>query len=186
VKYAAVKYVAVKYVALTFAVVALLLFAGWAATNARSDDAQAKIRVRASVAGKSAVHVKGASRDYASASYDGLERYSTWENSDGKSATYQPEGPFTADNPFFKPMGTNGRACVTCHDPSAGWTITPVHIRARFEATHGSDPLFRPGDGANCPDDDVSTPAAMKKAYGLLLNKGLIRIAIAIPHSAEF
>jgi len=64
-------------------------------------------------------------------------------------------------------MGTNGRSCVTCHDPSAGWTITPVQIRARFEASHGTDPLFRPFDGATCTDADLSTPAAMKQAYGL-------------------
>jgi cytochrome c peroxidase len=185
-----VEYLATKYVAVSVTIAALCLFAGWAATNARSDDTQAKINAKTKLhvlaPGKSAAYVAGASHDYATATYDGLERYSTWENSDGKSATYQPQGPFTAENPFFKAMGTNGRSCVTCHDPSAGWTITPVHIRARFEASHGTDPLFRPIDGATCPDADVSTSAAMKKAYSLLLNKGLIRIAVAIPPDAEF
>ena len=93
---------------MTFAVAALCLFAGWAATSANSDAAN-QVKDHGSVGGKSAAYVQGASRDYAASrsAYDGLERYSTWENSDGKSATYQPEGPFTADNPFFKPMGTN-------------------------------------------------------------------------------
>jgi cytochrome c peroxidase len=179
----------VKYAAASVAIAALCLFARWAAaTNTSNNGAAGKIKAHASVARKSGAYVEGASHDYASApaSYNGLERYSTWENSNGKSATYQPEGPFTTDNPFFKPMGTNGRSCATCHDPSAGWTITPAHIRARFEASRGTDPLFRPYDGATCPDDDVSTPAAMKKAYGLLLNKGLIRIGIRIPSNAEF
>jgi len=181
------KYAAVKYAAVTFATVALCLFVGWAVTNAGNDDAAPKGAAHASFAGKGAAYVQGASRDYSTVSANyGLERYSTWENSRGKAATYQPEGPFTAENPFFKPLGTNGRACVTCHDPSTGWTITPVSIGARFEASHGTDPLFRPVDGATCPDDDVSTPAAMKKAYTLLLNKGLIRIGIAIPPNAEF
>src|SRR6185437_11439084 len=179
-----VNHAGVKYVALACAIAPLCLFAGWAAaTSAASGDAAGKVNVNAALAGKSAAYTLGATHDYsgAPASYNGLERYSTWENSNGKSATYQPEGPFTSDNPFFRPLGTNGRACVTCHEPSAGWTITPVRIRARFEANHGADPLFRPFDGATCPDADVSTPAAMKKAYGLLLNKGLIRIGIRIP-----
>jgi cytochrome c peroxidase len=181
----------VKYAVLTFAMAALCLFAGWAATNASSSDAVVKGSGHSSghapAADESPASARPAGNDYsiAPANY-GIERYSTWGNADGKSATYQPEGPFTADNTFFKPLGSNGRACATCHDPSAGWTITPVHIRARFEASHGTDPLFRPLDGATCSDADVSTQPAMKKAYGLLLNKGLIRIARPIPTNAEF
>src|ERR1035437_10295709 len=178
---------AAKYAALAFAIAALCLFAGWAAANALSHDAAIKRGAHAPAAGQRRASAPATSNDYARAPAKyGIERYSTWENADVKWATYQPAGPFTADNPFFKPLGSNGRACVTCHDPSAGWTITPVHIRARFEASHGADPLFRPADGATCPDADVSTPAAMKKAYGLLLNKGLIRIALPLPPKAEF
>jgi cytochrome c peroxidase len=83
-------------------------------------------------------------------------------------------------------MGTNGRRCVTCHQPSDAFSITPRHIRARFEATEGTDPIFRPVDGANCTTADVSTPEERRKAYSLLLTKGLIRIGIGVPASADY
>ncbi len=118
------------HTAMACAAAALCLFGAWAASAAHGDSRAAGAHL--APGGKAAAYTEGASHDYATATFDGLERYATWENADGKSATYQPEGPFTAENPFFKPLGTNGRACVTCHDPSAGWTITPVHIRARF------------------------------------------------------
>ena len=106
----------VKYAALTFACAALCLCAGWAATTAASgsDRAEANTGSRAAIVGKGAAYVEGAAHDHraAAANYNGLERYSTWENTNGKAATYQPEGPFTADNPFFRPLGTNGRACA--------------------------------------------------------------------------
>lgn len=35
-------------------------------------------------------------------------------------------------NEFFQDLGTNGRRCISCHLPSAGWTITP----SRQEAAH--------------------------------------------------
>jgi cytochrome c peroxidase len=104
----------------------------------------------------------------------------------GSFATYEPGGPAAPDNPFFHPLGRNGRACVTCHQPADGWTITPAHIEQRFKSSHGQDPLFRLVDGATCPNADVSTPKAMRRAYGLLLSKGLIRMPIPIPPNAEF
>ncbi len=39
------------------------------------------------------------------------------------------------NNPFFQSLGTNGRACVNCHQPSAAMTITPPQIQAVFNAT---------------------------------------------------
>jgi len=76
-----VKYLATKYVAVSVTIAALCLFVGWAATNARSDDTQAKINAKTKLhvlaPGKSAAYVAGASHDYATATYDGLERYST-------------------------------------------------------------------------------------------------------------
>jgi hypothetical protein len=90
------------------------------------------------------------------------------------------------DNPFFQKLGTNGRSCDTCHQASDGWTVIPPHIRDRFDATDGTDPIFRLVDGANSPNADVSTVAARKAAYSMLLTKGLIRIGIGIPDNAEF
>jgi cytochrome c peroxidase len=89
-------------------------------------------------------------------------------------------------NPFFKSLGTNGRACVTCHQPSAGWSITPSQIQAVFDATQGNDPLFRPVDGANDPNAAVGTLAQRSSAYSLLRTKGLIRVGMTLPATREF
>ena len=59
-------------------------------------------------------------------------------------------------------------------------------MRARFDRSTGTDPVFRPVDGANSPLADVSTLRARRSAYSELLDKGLIRIGIAIPPGAEF
>jgi len=114
-----------------------------------------------------------------------------------------------AKQPFFRSLGSNGRACVHCHAPSAAWTITPELARLRFTnpldvddprcladasrcraeqdpARWGRDPLFRSNDGANSPDADVSTADKRWDAYSMLLDKGVIRIGMPIPPSAEF
>ncbi len=102
-------------------------------------------------------------------------------------ASFQPNGAtITSNNAFFKDMGANGRTCFTCHQPQNGWTITPGDVAERFERSRGTDPIFRLVDGATCPSDDVSSIRAKRKAYGLLLDKGLIRVGLAIPATAEF
>ena len=92
----------------------------------------------------------------------------------------------TSRNPFFQNLGTNRRTCFTCHQPQNGWTISAQAARDRFFASNGTDPLFRLVDGAACPSDDVSTPAAQQKAYQLLIDKGLIRIGLAISANSKF
>jgi hypothetical protein len=100
----------------------------------------------------------------------------------GRVATFTPGvATITANNAFFQNLGTNGRTCFTCHQPQTGWTISASSVRARFEASAGQDPLFRLVDGATCPSDDVSTLAAKREAYKLLIDKGLIRIGIMLP-----
>lgn len=78
----------------------------------------------------------------------------------------------TAGHPFFEPLGENGRACVTCHQPSDAMSLSVDTIRARWDATDGTDPLFAAIDGSNCP----SLPQGEKASHSLLLNKGLFRI----------
>jgi hypothetical protein len=96
-------------------------------------------------------------------------------------------GPvFDTKNPFFQSLGTNGRACVSCHQPSDNMSITPASVVKRFEMTDGTDPIFRTNDGSNSPTADVSTEDARRAAYSMLLTKGVIRIGIGIPASAEF
>src|SRR5438445_2332609 len=107
-------------------------------------------------------------------------------NPTGIAATFSTAGKVDLTGPFFQSLGTNGRACVSCHQPSDGWTVTPADVQARFEATGGTDPIFRTNDGSNSPNADVSTLAARRSAYSMLLSKGLIRVGIGIPPNAEF
>jgi hypothetical protein len=104
----------------------------------------------------------------------------------GKIATFQPNGAtLTVFNPFFQNLGTNGRTCFTCHQPQDAWGLSAQHAQDRFNADP-TDPLFRLVDGATCPTDDVSTRNAQRKAYSLLTSKGLIRIGLPVPSSAQF
>jgi len=118
----------------------------------------------------------------------------------GVLATFQPNGSsVTATNAFFQELGTNGRSCATCHQPPSGMSISLRNIQARFRATEGTDPLFAPVDGANCPNQvpEAATSGSVlgglrgkgsdfENAHSLLLTKGLIRIALPVPANAEF
>jgi cytochrome c peroxidase len=116
-----------------------------------------------------------------------VPKFQVFPDPDGAIATLNLGGPTdTSTNPFFQDLGSNGRRCVTCHEPSDAFSITPPHIRLRFRATQGTDSLFRPVDGANCPTADVSTLEERREAYSLLLSRGLIRIGIAVPASADY
>ncbi len=89
-------------------------------------------------------------------------------------------------NLFFQSLGTNGRACSSCHLPNQGMTISPPQIQALFNSTQGTDPLFRTVDGSNSPNAPVATLAQRQAAYSMLLNRGLIRIGLPMPANAEF
>jgi cytochrome c peroxidase len=115
----------------------------------------------------------------------GLIQLQAFANSSGQIRTVTADAGDTS-NPFFVSLGTNGRACVTCHDPEDAWSIAPAHLQRRFDVDGGLDPVFRPIDGANCPSADVSSEAARRSAYSLLLAKGLIRVELPVPDNAEF
>ena len=103
-------------------------------------------------------------------------------DSTGQIGSYQPAGATrTAGNAFFQSLGTNGRSCVTCHQPPSGMSVSLSNIQARNTATGGTDPIFAPVDGANCPNlaTDGVTPFAT--AHSLLLNNGLFRIFLPVP-----
>lgn len=87
----------------------------------------------------------------------------------------------TAAQSFFQPLGSNGRTCLTCHQPAAAWSITPAQIQDAFQDSAGTAPIFRLVDGAVCPSADVSTLQKRISAYSLVLDKGLIRIFLPLP-----
>src|SRR5437879_1503209 len=107
-------------------------------------------------------------------------------NPTGVAATYSTTGKVALDGPFFQSLGSNGRSCGSCHQPGDGWTVIPSHLRERFDASGGTDPVFRTVDGSTSPLADVSTVEARRKSYSMLLNKGLIRVGIGMPEPAEF
>ena len=119
-----------------------------------------------------------------------IQQSEQFANPHGKVGNYNvPGATITANNAFFQSLGTNGRSCVTCHNPPSGLGLSLKNIKARFRSNL-NDPLFAPVDGANCPD---AVPAqytsgslyggnrgkgkkALKDAYSMLLTRGLIRI----------
>jgi cytochrome c peroxidase len=123
---------------------------------------------------------------FSAAAGDSTPNLLAFANSSGVLRTFSTTGGIELTNPFFASLGSNGRACASCHQQSDAWSVSAEHIRARFESSDGLDPIFRPVDGANCPNADVSTTEARRQAYSLLMDKGLIRISRPIPDSADF
>jgi cytochrome c peroxidase len=116
-----------------------------------------------------------------------IPRFSLDPDQSGAVSTFQPGGAtFTYNNAFFQNLGTNGRTCFTCHQPQNGWGVSAAGIAERFALSGGTDPIFRLVDGATCPTDNVSTPAAKAQAYKLLTERGLIRIGLPVPANAQF
>jgi hypothetical protein len=115
-------------------------------------------------------------------------------NESGYSSTVSSQGSIDLQNEFFQDLGTNGRRCVTCHAPTAGWTVTPDQVQAIFDLTDGGvindgfglGAIFRTNDGTVAPNADVSTLSARRTAYNMLLTKGLIRVGIGMPANADF
>jgi cytochrome c peroxidase len=111
-----------------------------------------------------------------------------FDNPGGTSQTYSVTGKgIDLTGPFFESIGSNGRSCASCHQPSDGMSISAANVQTRFVATQGQDPIFRKVDGANCNHNmDLSTLAGRTAAYSLLRTRGLIRIALAVPANADY
>ncbi|MCL2450757.1 MAG: hypothetical protein FWD17_17565, partial [Polyangiaceae bacterium] len=66
--------------------------------------------------------------------------------------------------------------------------MNPSTANALFSSTDGSDPLFAPVDGADCPDRGAAAQTLDQKraASSQLLTKGNIRIFLPVPAGAEY
>ena len=104
-------------------------------------------------------------------------------NSAGRLGTVSTTGTLDRGNAFFRSFGTNGRTCASCHFQANAFGLSAEAARAVFAATSGTDPLFAPVDGANCPS---VTPADGAAGHSLLLNQGLIRVGLTVPADAEY
>ena len=110
---------------------------------------------------------------------DSLPKTTTDLNVAGLLGTYSVNGPIkTSDHAFFQSLGSNGRACVTCHQPSDGMSISVGNVRSRYLATRGEDPLFAPVDGANCPNA-VPESRTKRSPLGALRGKGKAGAGVA-------
>ncbi|MCP5146265.1 MAG: hypothetical protein H6978_15760 [Gammaproteobacteria bacterium] len=104
-----------------------------------------------------------------------------YANGFGRFALVNTDGPIdTRKHPFFEPLGINGRACVTCHQPSDAMSISVETIQQRWRETQGADPLFAAVDGMNCPH----LPPEKPESHSLLLERGLIRVFLPWPPKA--
>ncbi len=81
------------------------------------------------------------------------------------------------DHPFFMPLGSNGRACVSCHQPAYAMSVSAAGLRERWRVTQGKDPVFAAIDGSNCP----SLPQEQESSHSLLLEHGLFRVFLPWP-----
>lgn len=103
---------------------------------------------------------------------------SEYDNPTGLLRIANPNGSFrTGGHPFFVPLGTNGRACITCHQPANAMSLSRETIRKRWLDTNGKDPLFAAIDGSNCP----TLPQSQRASHSLLLDRGLFRVSLPWP-----
>src|SRR4026208_2199871 len=72
-------------------------------------------------------------------------------NATGQMGTVSTTGTIDASNAFFRSLGTNGRSCGSCPPEGSAFGLSAQAAQAVFAATGGTDPLFAPVDGANCP-----------------------------------
>jgi cytochrome c peroxidase len=113
---------------------------------------------------------------------------SLFPNPNGASQTISVNGKgIDMTGPFFQSLGSNGRSCATCHQPSDGMSVSAANVQARFTATQGLDPIFRTNDGSNCNHNiDISTLNGRNTAFSLLRTRGLIRVALSVPDNADY
>ncbi len=102
----------------------------------------------------------------------------TYANGAGEIGVLNVDGAMESrGHPFFEPLGPNGRACVTCHQPANAMSLSLDAVREQWRATAGRDPLFASVDGSNCP----SLPQELASSHSLLLERGLFRIGLPWP-----
>ncbi len=75
----------------------------------------------------------GDERESTNASDDHGPAQQNFPDTSGTISTFTTNKFIDTKNPFFQVLGTNGRSCGTCHQASDAWTVTPAHLRERFE-----------------------------------------------------
>ena len=111
-----------------------------------------------------------------------IDQFEVFPDLLGLTGNVLANGPVrTTENAFFAQLGTNGRSCLTCHQPSQAMSVGKGYIRVLYVTSKGRDPLFAPVDGAHCPNQTLG-----RAAHSLLLDRGLFRIFLPVPQDADF
>jgi hypothetical protein len=107
-----------------------------------------------------------------------LPEFDAFDSAEGTLGVLNASGAVNTDgHPFFTPLGTNGRACVNCHQPTYAMSVSAAGLQERWRLTDGKDPVFAAFDGANCP----GLPQDKESSHSLLLKRGLFRIPLSWP-----
>ena len=107
-----------------------------------------------------------------------LPLFVNFQDQTGELMLYNYDGPVAGSrNAFFQELGSNGRACITCHQPSNAMSVSTATLQQRWEESQGRDAIFASIDGSNCP----TLPQTEKTSHSLLLNRGLFRIYLPWP-----
>ena len=102
----------------------------------------------------------------------------TFANPEGRLGVLLSSGAIdTQGHPFFTALGSNGRACVTCHQPANAMSLSVASLRERWRLTGGHDPVFSAIGGSNNP----KLPPYEERSHSLLLHRGLIRVGLPWP-----
>ncbi|MDO6474543.1 hypothetical protein Q4520_03880 [Alteromonas sp. 1_MG-2023] len=112
-----------------------------------------------------------------------FEQSQTHSNASGKVKVLSEGQPVEmSGHPFFQALSENGRACISCHQPSDGMSLSAKTIQDVWSGTQGRDPIFAAWDGSNCPD----MPQKDKASHSLLLDRGLFRIQMPWPPAPRY
>lgn len=139
-------------------------------------------RILASSARKTIVSCAVATLAAAAVFAASLPNLFPFQDKSGIVETDSVNGGFNESGPFFQPLGTNGRACATCHRAENGMGLSAARAEEIFRATNGHDPLFSTVDGAVCPTTTPGHPLD----FSLLRHNGLIRVGIKLAASPQF
>lgn len=107
------------------------------------------------------------------------------ENAGGKAASFSKQGSINFDSEFFHAQGSNGRSCVTCHNPDDGWSMSAATVQRLFEETDGLHPIFANNLDADKPSAPVGTVEERRAAFTQLLQGKFVR-RNSVPVTAEF
>ena len=102
-----------------------------------------------------------------------LPEFDAFDSAEGTVGVLNGSGPVNTDgHPFFTPLGTNGRACVNCHQPAWGMSVSAAGLLDRWHATGRQRPGIR---GVRRLRTASNLPQDKESSHSLLLKRGLFR-----------